>query len=745
MPADFDVKVIRKSDPIGQEIDDDDDLDTPEHEESEGEGSLDSEKSIALLAKLKQWLQHERDVQRDNRVQMAIDEDYYDSIQWTEEEIEVLNSRGQRPVVINEIGPAIDWILGTERKTAVDWRVLPRGPEDHGGSMAMTKLCKFVSDVNKAKHCMSDAFSRAVKAGLGWLECGARNDWEDDPLFVRSEDWRNIWHDSMFREVDAQDMRYLFRARILDFDIASAMFPDRIESLEQVAADVTAMPSADDEYEVGLGSGSIRPGDTEVDGQRKVVRVWECWYKEPGTVKMLRGGRYSGMQYDESNQSHVDQLEKGLTSTFDSIQLVVKFACFADRGDLLLSKPTPYRHNRIPFIPVQAYRFARDGAFYGVIRRQRDPQDGLNKRRSKSDFLLSVNRIIMDKGAVDDVDYLRDEAARPDAVIEKNEGKELRMENNLQLAGVHIQIEERDAAYIRQVSGVTGENLGLNTNATSGRAIIARQEQGNVVLAPLYDNKMLAFQMMGEMIISMIGQFYTDERVIRIGVGKEKDEMEWLEINRWQEDDGIFKNDMTATAADFIVATQDYRESMRQAFFESMMEMLGKFPPDIAIRMLDLVVGMSDIPNKDEFVDRIRELVNPPKESAPPPDPVREAQAKKILADAGLSDAKTKRERLMTMKEALESASTLAGAPALARIADDLIRELGNEAEDDAQIALGEQPIPAEPPIPQASQGVPEQQMTPEQQAQSQLDAQRGQVQEQQQQQTMTQEGNPNG
>jgi len=202
---------------------------------------------------------------------------------------------------------------------------------------------------------------------------------------------------------------------------------------------------------------------------------------------------------------------------------------------------------------------------------------------------------------------------------------------------------------------------------------------------------------------------------------------------------------MTATAADFIVATQDYRESMRQAFFESMMEMLGKFPPDIAIRMLDLVVGMSDIPNKDEFVDRIRELVNPPKESAPPPDPVREAQAKKILADAGLSDAKTKRERLMTMKEALESASTLAGAPALARIADDLIRELGNEAEDDAQIALGEQPIPAEPPIPQASQGVPEQQMTPEQQAQSQLDAQRGQVQEQQQQQTMTQEGNPNG
>ncbi|MGE4072722.1 MAG: hypothetical protein AB7E72_16255 [Lysobacterales bacterium] len=676
MPADdIETRTRKRHDPFEDELDGPDDS-----ENEEPEHSLDSEESRELLGRLKGWLQNERDRQRDNRVQMAMDEDYYDSIQWTEEERAIIEARGQRPVVINEIAPAIDWILGTERRTRVDGRILPRGPEDQGGALVMTKLAKFISDINKLPFCVSEAFAKAVKAGVGWLEIGARNDWEDDPLYIRTEDWRNIWHDSMYREVDASDMRYLFRARVLDLDVAEKMFPDRVEQLRAQATDVSSLPSADDDYELELGEGVYGRSADDHQAERKVVRIWEAWYREPGTQQILRGGRYSGRVYDPNNPAHVKQVEQGLSSTFDCIQMVVKFACFVDRGDLLLVRDSPYSHNRFPFVPMPAFRYARNGLFYGVIRRQRDPQDGLNKRRSKADFLLAVNRVIMEKGAVDDPEELRDEAARPDAVIEVNTGKELEIENNLQLATAHIQIEERDSAYIRQTSGVTGENLGLQSNATSGRAIVARQEQGNVVLTPLYDNKRLAFQLLNEIQTSLIGQFYTDERIIRIGIDEKSEEAEWLEINRWAPDEGIFKNDITAIAVDYIVSEQDYRESLRQAFFESMMDMMSRFPPEIAIRLLDLVIDMSDLPNKAQFLERIKEIVAPQPQQAPPPNPVAEAQAKKLIADSELTEAKARRERLLTLREALQGAGDLASAPELARIADEMIREIESEA-----------------------------------------------------------------
>lgn len=688
--ADLSTRTTKARDPHGI------DSSAPAEDSGPAANSIDSEENRKLLARLKSWLQGERDRQRDNRVEMATDEDYYDNIQWTEEEIAILAARGQRPAVVNEIAPAIDWVLGTERRTRVDWKILPRGPEDQGGSMVLSTLAKFVSDVNKAAFVRSNAFAQAVKCGLGWIEIGARNDWEDDPLFVRVEDWRNCWHDSTARELDGGDSRYFFRARVVDLDIAIKKFPAREAQLRACAHDVANIPSAEDEYDSNLSSGYRSPLDAGDEGARLVVRLIEAWYRDPGEVKMLRGGRYSGRTFDPSNPFHQKVIDQGLSSLFDSVQMVVKFACFIDRGDLLTSRDTPYTHNRFPFIPVWAKRRGRDGMPYGIIRGQRDSQDGLNKRRSKQEWLLATNRVIMDQGAVDDVEDMREEVSRPDAIIEKVAGKELRIENNLSLADAHIRIEERDAAYIRQTSGVTGENLGLSTNATSGKAIIARQEQGNVVLAPLFDNMRLAWQIGGEILISLIGQFYTDERIIRIGIKQDSEESEFLEINHWDEETGEFNNDITATMADFIVSEQDYRDSLRQAMHESLMEVIGRLPPEMAVRMLDIAVSMSDLPEKEALLQKIRDME--PSNAPPPPDPVALAQANKINADAALAKAKTAGEKLKTIKDALEASGALQANPALAAITDDLMREAGPIT--DIPVAEPAAPPPVPPAMP---------------------------------------------
>ena len=64
----------------------------------------------------------------DYRKRAERDRDFYDGVQWTSEEIEEMNRRGQPVPVFNHIFPKINYILGTEIATRVDpdvsvWRL----------------------------------------------------------------------------------------------------------------------------------------------------------------------------------------------------------------------------------------------------------------------------------------------------------------------------------------------------------------------------------------------------------------------------------------------------------------------------------------------------------------------------------------------------------------------------------------------------------------------------------------------
>ena len=55
---------------------------------------LDSHDSIELHSRLLSYYRQELDRQSENRFQMAVDEDYYDNIQWSEEEAAQLKTVG---------------------------------------------------------------------------------------------------------------------------------------------------------------------------------------------------------------------------------------------------------------------------------------------------------------------------------------------------------------------------------------------------------------------------------------------------------------------------------------------------------------------------------------------------------------------------------------------------------------------------------------------------------------------------
>jgi hypothetical protein len=694
-------------------------------EPEQPENALDSAPKLKLLSRLRDWLDQERERQAANRYQMALDEDYYDSMQWTEEDAQVLLDRGQAPLVYNEIKPTIDWLIGTERRARIDYKVMPRrgDPENLNDAKLKTTLLKYLSDVNSAPFARSAAFESSVKAGVGWIEIGVRGDPTDELLYTRTEDWRNVYYDSNSVERDYSDARYLFRMRWLDDDIAMAYFPERANLIEQSVQNNASIATLDDEEIWYMGArvtqpghdyasattGKYRPYDGSVYAQsrRSRVKLMECWYKVPVLKRRFSSGDYEGETFDKNNKEHIEAL-KGGYSTYDKLEMEVRCAIFCD-GGLLFDGKSPYRHGRIPFVPVWCYRRRRDNAPYGKIRDLRDPQDDLNKRHSKALWILSTNRVVADEGAVEDWDELRDEVARADSMIVKKKGYELNVERDVQLAEEHLMMMDRDVNHIRNTGGVNNENLGRETNVTSGVALQERKDAGSVTTTIVFDNYRFAIQLAGQMELANVEQFYTEHKVVRIT--GERGNSKFEEINQ-PDGNGGFLNDITKHQADFVVSEQDYRSSLRQAMFESLFDIVGRLAqmnPQVALNLLDLVVEMADLPNRDELVSRIRKLngqSDPDAEPTPEEKAALDKQAalqeeqqqialdtmkqqlRKLTAEADSLDAKSLRERITAFYSALQAGGVITTVPGAAEAADVIMQDSGFRPSRDEQSAI---------------------------------------------------------
>ena len=575
-----------------------------------------TEEQREKLNKIKAWWAYTRSIQAPARAECLKDHDIYDGDQWDPDDKAEVEARGQIATVFNRVKPTIDWIIGSEKKNRIDFRVLPRTSEDAKPAEAKTHILKYLSDVNKLPTERSQAFKDTVISGLGWLEAGVTKDVTKEPIFIDYEDWRNIWYDPLSVRLDLKDARFMFRRKRVDLDVACSMFSEFSGALK-----ILANSSVIDE---GAYSQEYADEDTDLESmiemtgfegtdraQRNRLELVECWYKTPENIEIMDNGTQDlgtlrGQKYHADDPAHKDLVEGRYASLTSSIRMVIRCMIFA--GDLVLQdQESPYNHNRFPFIPIWGFRKKKDNTQYGPVRNLRDIQDDLNKRRSKALFILSTNQIIADDDAVTDWDELADEVSRPDGIIKKKKGSEIEINNDRGLAQEHVALMNQDAEYIEAVGGVTDEQMGRETNAISGKAIEARKEQGNIVNSEVFDNLRVSTQMLGEIILSLIEQYYTDQKIFRIT--NEKNQPEFIEINGVDPETNDPLNDITKAQADFVVDSSAWTASIRQATFETLMEMIKDMAPEIAINLLDLVVDLSDIPGKEDLVARIR-MVN---------------------------------------------------------------------------------------------------------------------------------------
>lgn len=647
-------------------------------------------------SKRKSWFLAEASRQASNRAIMAKCENFYDGQQWDHEDAETIRERGQNPVVYNEIKPVIDWLIGTERKSRVDFVVVAQeeGEEASDDAMLKTKLLKYLDDSNRAVFERSFAVEDAFKAGLGWMEVGLRGDKSGVPVYIGAESWRNILYDSQGSKRDLSDARYIFRVKVVDLDVAEALFPDKKEELQR------CVQTGDDAavFREWLGGGgllasmdSFASGDerdhmtarpVDLFNPRERVLLIECWSREPQTQK------------------------NPVTGVADGISWKIMCSVMTEK-DTLIEAWSPFKHDLFPFIPVWAYRSRRTGLPYSPILQLIGPQEALNHRMSRSLYEASNNQIKLEVGAIDaevmDLAELRKELDSPDgtAVFANGalSGGKVQERGNESKAQFHLQMAQYDATSIRSMGGVNSDNQGKNSNVIAAKAVLAKQEQGSLLTMELFDNLMFARQMEGEVTLSLAEQFVNQPLTIRLS--DEGNKQEYTSINQPQAD-GTYLNDITQRKATFVIGEQAWKLSYAEAAFDSLMQVLSQLAssaPQVVVGMLDVVFEMHpNLPRKKQILERIRQVngqtdpngkVTPEQEAAKAQQQqvakaqfeaqmaqlqatIRESQAKgeKLEADAMA-------KRLEALYMSAQAAQVLSMAPQITPVADELLASVG--------------------------------------------------------------------
>lgn len=675
---------------------------------------LDSEKAVELHRRLLDYYTRELDRQAANRREMALDEDFYDNEQWSDEDKAVLEARGQKPLVYNVVATTVDWVLGSERRARSDYKLLARRKKDSKAAERKSQLLKYLSDTNNSPFHWSASFGDTVKVGLGWIEDGIRDDGEDEPIYERRENWRFVLHDSSAVELDLSDARYLFRMKWVDLDIAQAMFPQRaglldmsVDAIDQVAELGLYGDDAMDAQEIDLDreAGGRRADDVTGGYHRRRVRIIECWYRVPTRTKKMIGGQFSGEIFDPGSLGHDDAVAGGESEVQERSTMRMHVALFTLSGMLWMGE-SPYRHNRFPLTPIWGFRRGRNNLPYGLIRRIRGIQEDINKRASKALHILSNNRVIMEEGAVDDLDEFEEEVARPDGLIVVKPGKKIEFSTDRELSQYQLEMMGRSIAMVQQASGVTDELMGRGTNARSGVAIQSRQDQGQMATSGLFDNLRFAKQIAGGKLTSLVEQFMTEQKSFRIT--NMRGNAEYIDIN-----DGLPENDITRSKADFVISEADWRATLRQAQADELFSLLAKIgpvAPQVVIVMLDLLIESMDLPNRDELVRRIRQAtgMTDPDQEEPSPEDIQRKQAQaqeqqfkqqvavanleklqaevaKLIAQAKEIEAKTTGTKVTSQQRALEAAAGAVAQPGITHVADHILGESGYRSRSDEQ------------------------------------------------------------
>ena len=399
------------------------------------------------------------------------------------------------------------------------------------------------------------------------------------------------------------------------------------------------------------------------------VRVAEYWVRKPkkktlamtpdGSVADITDADASVLAFYERAGARIEERE--------STQICRYLISASD----ILEGPEEWPGRFIPVVPVlgEETRIGRKVVRKGIVRDAKDPQRMSNYFHSahtevvalqpKAPFILTETNVnkyqeIWEQANTKNFPYL---TYQPDP---QNGGQlPQRVQPPVSSQGVldGLTMARED---LRAVIGIYDASLGKQGNETSGKAILARQREGDTGSFHYIDSFSRAVRHTGNIINDLIPHIYDTQRTIRI-MG-EDGKIDVMEINRVAGMDPVsgqtvYEHDVTVGAYDVVAEIGPSYATRREESREGMMNFI-QTAPEAGSLILDLVAKAQDWPMAKSIEERLKTVLPPkilqvealqkqgvPQEQIdqilleqasqpPPPDPAIEVQKAKLELDA---------------------------------------------------------------------------------------------------------------
>ncbi|WP_312655072.1 portal protein [Kluyvera ascorbata] len=549
---------------------------------------------------------------------------YYDGDQLPPQVIQVLQQRGQPPECQNLIAPAIDSVLGTEAKTRSDLRVEANYQNDKTEELAEALNAEFytVCQEMRIDRTRSDAYAEQVKSGLSWVEVRRNPDVTGTRYIAETVNRNEVYWDWTSRRPDLRDCRWLMRKRWMDLDEAVMLFPQRAEVLKCAVGnlwddfvDTERLDGTDSDLEKGWGEKQnwSRQESEYMSVGRDRLMLYVIYYRVYERIPMMELPTGKFIEYDKDNIAHAVAVGSGRVKVTMQLVSFIREAWFAGPyhlGDRQCDAP----QGMFPLVPFWGFRKDKNGIPYGLVSRMISAQNSYNFRHLKITWLLQAKQIIMDSDAVNmTVAQVREEANRPDGVLilnpdrqnKKTTAETLQISSDSSVSQQQMQIMEYDRQNIQDCAGIYSSYMGQDSNAISGIAVSNLVEQSSTTLAEINDNYTMACNALGELTLNYLLEDMGKRTDYKIVINrKDKRRRKVVTVNI-RGDDGMITNDITRLDARIVLAPIDSTPAYRAQLADRLIGIIQKLPPQAQSAVIDLVLELVEIPNKDEFVDRV--------------------------------------------------------------------------------------------------------------------------------------------
>ena len=383
-----------------------------------------------------------------------------------------------------------------------------------------------------------------------------------------------------------------------------------------------------DEAEVSDFEGGADEFEDEEDWMTEdTVRIAEYWYKKPH-VKELWQVIVQGEDGMPTTAVVDSESDEAAAISEDMIQerrevYTNKICRVMASGQRLLTEPEEWAGRKFPFVMVYGEYVVVDGKteWYGLVRFVKDAQKSYNVARTATIETIAQAPKAKWWATPAQASGLEQQWAQAHKknlpFMLYNPDQEAPGTPQL-MPGAQVPpglaAEQQFASDdIKAVTGIFDASIGARGNETSGRAIYARQQQGEIATFNYQDNMSKAVQYTYEILLDLIPEIYDTERDLRVlgADGAEK----YLKVNQvvmdYETGQALTINDMSAGKYDVTVTTGPNFATQRQEAAETYGQ-LAQGQPEIMAVAGDLIFKSLDLPYADEIADRLKFMLPPP-------------------------------------------------------------------------------------------------------------------------------------